>query len=91
MTTKEKVEQISYQYRVPAWSVVALINGDVSGMTDDDIFDIECFEDNVITKHGVGHWSYDTDEEPGIYRSNDIHNLGDNCLHVQYIVFNRES
>jgi len=84
------MEYETYNYLIPSWALCSLINGDDSGLDEDDIQALDIFEKQAI-ENGIGHWSYDTDEEPGFYRSNDIHNLGDNCLHVQYIVFNRES
>jgi hypothetical protein len=70
-------EQI--EYVIPEWVLCALINGDYSGLEDQDISDLEAF---LQTVEGQGHWGYDSNNESYFSWSNDVNSLGGNVVDV---------
>ena len=80
----------TFEYVIPAWAMSALINGDHSGISEEDSYFITALEEHVIHAHGIGHWSYDTEQEPSFRRDNDLHSLADDCLDVQWVVFQED-
>ena len=68
-------------YTVPEWALPALINDDYSGLSDDDCSAIDALQ----SKLPLGHWSMPIDEA-SFYPSNDLQNLGDNCVEIDYMV-----
>ena len=80
----------TYDYVLPIYALPALINADVSGLEDQEIRAIDDFEQTVINRHGIGHWSKPNDDEHYFAHYNDIDgSLGNDCEDWQYIVFNR--
>ena len=64
------------EYRVPTWAICPIEYGDLSGLEPEDVTNLDLFMDS-LPKRIVG---IDYSEEVGFYHSNDIHNLGDNCV-----------
>lgn len=50
-----------YEYRLPVWCLPGLINGDVSGLSEEDEDALMTFE---VGNEFVTHWEYDSEEEP---------------------------
>ena len=74
------------EYTVPEWALSALFNGDTSGLEDEDEAAIAAFLKSEKLLEQQGHWSYDSENnEPYFSRSNDIHNLGDNVVNIQWV------
>lgn len=71
-----------FDYILPAWSLSMIINGDVSGITDEECTEVASFETRVFNEHGAGHWA--TDGEQYFRTSNDITNLGDDVVDAKY-------
>ena len=80
-----------YEYTLPAWALPAIVNGDTSGLTDQEEAALDAFLEEVAASFGVGHWA-PADEEPEEYFrwSNDIR-LGEGGLVEDWIytVFDR--
>ena len=82
----------TYEYVLPTYALSALINGDVSGLEDNEVETIEQFERRVIKRHGVGHWAQQDNAgyESYFAHYNDIDGtLGNDCEDWQYVVFNK--
>ena len=64
------------EYRVPVWAVCAIEYGDLSGLEPEDVTNLDVFMDSM-PKRILG---IEYGEESSFYPSNDIHNLGDDCV-----------
>ena len=51
-----------YEYQIPTWAFYTLINGDESGLEDDDLHDLNVF---LKSEHYVTSWDVARDEETG--------------------------
>lgn len=70
-------------YTIPDWAGSYLINGDSSGLEDEDIAKVDDFVNSVISQHGNANFmmpSNDDEMDLGFCHSNDIDNLGSNCI-----------
>jgi hypothetical protein len=76
-----------YEFIIPPWAMSPIFNGDESALGEEDIIYLDIFLDEVQRKCGVGHWSYDEDNELDFRIRNDIDNLGNDCYNCKYIVF----
>jgi hypothetical protein len=76
----KKVEKISdelIEYSIPTWALPSLINGDDSGLRDEDIEKINKFVDKVVERHGNAFFMLgDMSEESNFQPYNDIDSLG---------------
>ena len=81
MAEEEEVSDDVYEFKIPEWAVSALINGDTSGLEEEDIKKIESFVNNTSARYGNANFSLPSDDqlELGFCRTNDIDNLGSNC------------
>ena len=73
------------EYIVPDWAMPALINGDYSGLSDEDEQKLEMFIKEVITQNGNANFmlgDIDGKDDLGFKHSNDIDNLGSNAYRV---------
>jgi hypothetical protein len=73
------------EYIVPDWAMSALINGDYSGLSDEDEQKLEMFIKEVITQNGNANFmlgDVDGKDDLGFKHSNDIDNLGSNAYRV---------
>jgi hypothetical protein len=66
------------EFTVPEWAMSALINGDYSGLSDEDEAKIDEFVNDTVQEFGNANFM-DGDEDLGFCRSNDIDSLGSNC------------
>ena len=66
------------EFEIPNWALSALINGDESGLTDEDQEKLNAFVDDVVSKYGNAHFMMGDESETdlGFRHSNDIDNLG---------------
>ena len=65
------------EYTLPAYWASALINGDVSGMEDDEIIQLDKFVDDVVIEHGHACFTIaDDDDEPSFTAYHDAKYLG---------------
>jgi len=72
-------------YDVPEWAMSALINGDLSGLEDEDIQKINSFTESVAKAHGNAHFmlgDIDGEDNLGFKHYNDIDNLGSNVYRL---------
>ena len=69
-------------FSIPDWAVPTLINGDSSGLSDEDEEKINSFVDEIESKFGNANFmlSDDDESELGFCYRNDIDNLGSNCM-----------
>ena len=51
-----------YEYQRPSWAICTLINGDESGIEDEDLHDLNVF---LKREHYVSSWDVARDEETG--------------------------
>ena len=80
----------TYSYTFPAYALSALINGDTSGLEDDDEKNLNEF---LKREHYVDHWDVDRDEngeakEPYFSKSPEF-GLACNCVDVTGIVWEK--
>ena len=74
------------EYLLPAWTLSALINDDWSGLIEEDEKSLEAFLERGVAEHGTFFALCPEEAEPSFYRSNDLNNLGDNCLEVTFCI-----
>jgi hypothetical protein len=72
------------EFIVPDWAMSALINGDFSGMDDEDELEVKDFMNSVAEEFGNAHFllADEEDRDMGFRHSNDISNKGSNCEKV---------
>jgi hypothetical protein len=79
----EEMDDNIYEYEVPSWALSALINGDVSGLSDEDEQKLDKFIDEVVSEVGNANFYGGSEEDSlGFRRSNDIDNLGSEVYKV---------
>lgn len=74
-------------YEIPEWALSALINGDYSGLTDDDVTQLKGFENNVANMYGNAEFilgDIEGKDNLGFRPSNDVNMLGSN-VYLLYI------
>lgn len=73
------------EFDIPEWAVSALINGDYSGLSDEDEQKLNSFTQNVVQKFGNAHFmlgDIEGSDDLGFKMSNDIDNLGSNVYRL---------
>lgn len=83
----EKEENDLIEYEVPEWSLSALINGDYSGLSDEDENKLNNFTKQVSSEYGNANFilgDVEHKDNLGFKYKNDIDNLGGN-VYVLYI------
>ena len=70
-----------YEYTIPTFYLGALINGDISGLSDEEERELNTFLESLP---GNGHWDYDDEHYFSYY--NDINNLGNDVTDCRYLV-----
>ena len=81
----EEMDDSLRGYEVPEWAIPALINGDYSGLSDEDEKKIKRFTQRVISEVGNANFmlgDMDGDDDLGFRRSNQIDNLGSNVFRL---------
>jgi hypothetical protein len=69
------------KFTIPNWALTSLINGDDSGLEDEDIEKIDKFVKETVDEYGNANFMLPDESEMdlGFKRSNDIDNLGNDC------------
>jgi hypothetical protein len=77
MTPKNSI----LEFRIPSWALCALINGDFSGLSDEDQIKLGKFINTTVKKYGNANFMLSSEDQrnEGFYHSNDIDNLGGDC------------
>ncbi len=86
---KKENKESSYEkveFTVPEWSLSYLINGDGSGLDEEEITKLEKFVNKTVNTYGNANFSTVSEESEGFQRSNDIDNLGSNVHTVAILV-----
>ena len=71
------------EFIIPNWAGSALINGDYSGLDDEDEIKLNKFIQRVVEKYGNANFampSNDEELEVGFKPYNDVDNLGSDCM-----------
>lgn len=77
----------TFTYKVPTRIAVALINGDVSGITADESDELDIFTRIVLKDHGHTNFSYGAgNNNESFSATNDVNNLGANCINLDLLV-----
>jgi len=79
----------TYEYIIPSWAMTALVNGDDSGLDDDEIRELDEFEQGLIKEHGHANLSLrdiDGKDNLGFCFQNDINYSGDTCYRMYLLV-----
>lgn len=82
---EEVEENDMVEYLVPEWSLSALVNGDFSGLSDEDEAKIEKFIKEVTSHYGNAHFivgDLEGEDNLGFKYRNDIDNLGSNVYRL---------
>lgn len=74
------------EFTLPDWSLSALINGDYSGLNDEDIKKIEKFTSSVVENYGNAFFTVNEVSNLGFLSCNDIDNLGANCTTAYLLI-----
>lgn len=83
---KLKMKAVSYKYVVPEYAVSAIVNGDYSGLTDEEETAVNNFIAGVVADNGVGCWGMDSDAEPYFIQYNDIDHYGSEVYDMTYTI-----
>ena len=73
------------EYDIPEWAVTALINGDYSGLEDNDEQKLNQFVERVVSQFGNANFmlgNIDGEDNLGFRPGNDIDNLGSNVYRL---------
>lgn len=73
-----------HDYTMSEHFLSALINGDYSGLEDDDETALKIFTDNAFSTHGLGFWDTNPDNQPDFTRC-EVTDLLANCFTVTYL------
>ena len=72
-----------HDYTISGHFLSALINGDYSGLEENDEIALKLFTDNAYNTHGLGFWDTNPSEEPDFMRC-EVIDLLSNCHTVTY-------
>jgi len=82
------------EYKIPVWCLCAMVNADMSGLEDAEIDSITAFEHDLaelVKREGAKHYSInypnDIDAEKYFSQFNDVHNLGDDVVDCEIVLF----
>lgn len=75
------------EFRIPTWALCSLINGDNSGLTDEDISKINSFCSKTVLSYGNANFCLPDEDKrnEGFYYRNDIDNMGSDCENLLLI------
>lgn len=74
----------TFQYSIADTFACALINGDATGLDDNDEQALDEFQAHVIESHGVGHWS--VVDDCAEFARDEVTGLHANCLSAEWVV-----
>jgi hypothetical protein len=81
----EEMDENLIEYNIPEWAIPALINGDYSGLSDEDKKKIDSFTQRVVSEVGNANFmlgDMDGEDKLGFTRDNAIDNLGSNVYRL---------
>jgi hypothetical protein len=84
-SNSNKIDDDLLDFDIPEWALSALINGDYSGLEDDDEAKINQFVKRVSEKYGNANFmmnDIEGEDNLGFKHSNDIDNLGSNVYRL---------
>jgi hypothetical protein len=86
IVVEKKMEVIDFV--IPQWAVSALINGDESGLDEEDQKSLDSFVAYVIKEYGNANFSLPSDDELelGFRHSNNINSYGTDCVKLLLMV-----
>ena len=80
----------THTFILPVWSLPALVNSDLTGLTSQEIEDVHKFELSILHSFGVGSWEIDNDQY--FHHENDIQGtIGCDVVDAVYTVFGKVS
>jgi len=91
MKTETKNTNDLIEYIVAKHYLGCLINGDASGLTAEEVKQIEVFEEenlklaNTIVGFKHGYWSYEADCDNRFFQRCEISGLMSDCLALNYV------
>lgn len=84
-TQEDELDNVT-TFQIPEHYLSLIFNGDASGYSDEEIEAWEEFEQGMLANGFTnGHWSYPDNQESYFSHSNDVHNLGDNVVDLQWV------
>ena len=81
----KKQEFQTVEYTVPEWILSYMVNGDATGITDEEQETAEKFFCQVFDEFGAGHWSVDLDQTPNEFSYNDVDHFIDTTYEAVYV------
>lgn len=79
-----------YEYKIPAWALPYLINGDTSGLETEDYEAVRDFELVTLARYGQGHWSVKS-ESSYFSQNNDVNDLSSDVYDCVYVAVEEEA
>jgi hypothetical protein len=79
-----------YKYSIPEYFIACIINADYTGLTDNEVQDVNNFENMLLAEgkqQNYSSYSYDIIPNPYFSYSNSINNIGNNCFDVNVVYF----
>lgn len=73
-----------HNYEISEHFGTALINGDYSGLNNEDETALKIFTDNAFSAHGLGFWVTNHDNQTDFMRC-EVTDLHSNCINAQYL------
>lgn len=89
---REEIENDLIEYDIPSWAMSALINGDYSGLSEEDEEKLNKFTSEVVSANGNANFmlgDIEGKDNLGFKHYNDIDNLGGDVYRL-YIKPNKE-
>lgn len=76
-----------YDFRIPTWAICPIVNGDVSGISEEDEKKLDNFLSSIPSG---GAWEFgNIDENKSFSYYNDIDNLGNDVIEAKYTIFEK--
>ncbi len=72
------------KFTIPVYYLPYILNGDMDGLTDEEIKDLQLFEQDCVYYYGIGHFATEN-ENTYFSRINDINRFGAECQDVYYM------
>ena len=88
LTSRNQMNEVDSElldFDIPEWALSSLINGDDSGLEDEDIEKINAFVDRIVARYGNANFmmnDIEGEDNLGFQPSNDIDNLGSNVYRL---------
>lgn len=83
-TSGQEPEIISYSVATPF--LAAIIDGDMTGLEEEDYLDLQLFLKEEETANGQGHWTCDVNQAEGNFTVCEITGLHADCQQIDYVI-----